>query len=433
MSEISVIIPTHNRANLLTKHLQLLKEQSLPPDSFEVIVVADGCTDNTAAEVRRLELPYRITFLEQNPTTGASSARNRGAAAAQAGVLLFLDDDMEPCRDLLWAHLRVHRATPGCVVLGYYPMQRPEERESIFTKRTRLWWAERLEARSRPDYRFSFYDLCTGNVSIAKHVFEHAGGFDESMGKLASGEDYELGYRLLRNRVRFYFARDAESVHHSTVSWESELQRVKEDGYGQAVMARKHPELFREFNISRLSRLSESTLLRPAWIALWRFPVISAAPIAVLHGITRLLLAMGFWPWRLHRILKAYAYWTGVKLALGSLYNWERLAQDAPQEFPDCSEVDLDISRDLQNLNEFMHEHSPVDAIRVFADGHPVGRIEPWAPGEALRPPHVRAELVRGFSSVLLGELTNRTTLSATNPCETLEWLSTSGEDRLRQ
>jgi GT2 family glycosyltransferase len=420
MIEISVIVPTHNRVELLTKHLLLLKEQSLAPDSFEVIVAADGCTDNTAARVRRLELPYRVTVLEQNPGTGASSARNRGAAAAQPGVLLFLDDDMEPCRDLLRAHLRVHRATPRCVVLGYYPMHPPEEGESIFTKHTRLWWAERLAARGRTDYRFSFYDLCTGNVSMGKDVFEHAGGFDDSIGKLGSGEDYELGYRLIRNRVQFHFARDAESVHHSRVSWESELRRTKEEGYGQAIMAGKHPELFYEFNIARLSRLSESTLLRPAWVALWKFPFLSDAPMAVVHAIARFLIGINAMHlfWKLQKALNAHAYWTGVKQAFGPLSNWERLAQDAPHEPPNYREVDLDVSRDLPDLDEFMRRHWPVDAIRVSANGQPVGRIAPWVAAEPLRPVHVRALLVGRFSGVLLGELIGRTNLSVLNSQE---------------
>jgi GT2 family glycosyltransferase len=283
MIEISVVIPTHNRAELLKRHLLLFGEQSLDPERFEVIVSADGCTDGTAEMARALEVPYRLSVVEKNPGTGAAGARNRGAATATAELLLFLDDDMEPKPKLLEAHLQSHRALPNSVVLGYYPMYPPEQGESVLTQYARLWWAERLELRSRPDYRFSFYDLCTGNVSLTKPVFEKAGGFEESISQLGSGEDYELGYRLIRQRVPFQFARHAESVHHSRVTLAVNLRRMKQDGFGQAIIARKHPELFWEFNVSRLSRLSESTLLRPLWQALWKHPGITDAPMAVVR------------------------------------------------------------------------------------------------------------------------------------------------------
>src|SRR5260370_24686334 len=145
MIEISVISPTHNRSKLLERHLLLLKEQSLPLDNFEVIVSADGCTDDTPSVVRNLDVPYRITLLERNPGTGAAGARNRGAAVARADVLLFLDDDMEPARELLSAHVRAHQSIPESVVLGYYPMPPAEEGESLFTQYAQLWWGERFE------------------------------------------------------------------------------------------------------------------------------------------------------------------------------------------------------------------------------------------------------------------------------------------------
>ena len=407
MIEITVVIPTHNRARVLAKHLHLFKEQSLSPENFEVIVSADGCTDDTADIVRQLEVPYRLSLIEQMPGTGAAGARNRGAAAAKANILLFLDDDMEPTRELLRAHLEAHRSMPNGVVLGYYPMPPPEEGESHFVKFARLWWAERFAGRTKPDYRFSFYDLCTGNVSIAKHVFQNAGGFDETISNLGAGEDYELGYRLIRQRVPFHYASEAESVHHSDVTLAIHMRRMREDGYGQAIMTRKHPELFWEFNVSRLSRLSDSTLLRPVWVALWKFPFLTNAPMSVVRMMARISLAMNVDSLfqRLHRVLRAHAYWQGVVAALGSVSVWERLRQDAPIYPPECREVDLDVTQDLQCLEEFIEAHWPVDAIRVYASGEPVGRIAPRAAFETLNASHVRSMLVNQFGSVLLAEL----------------------------
>jgi GT2 family glycosyltransferase len=407
---ISVVLPTHDRASLLAKHLLQLKEQSLPVEEFEVIVVADGCTDDTAAIISGLNVPYRLTVLQQNPGAGASAARNRGAALALGDVVLFLDDDMEPRRDLLQAHLAAHGKRAGGVVLGYYPMQPPQKGESVFTKVDRLWWAEKFSHLALSNHRFTFKDFCTGNVSVAKSAFNEAGGFDDAIGGAGAGEDYELGYRLIKNRVPFQYVPAAESVHHSTSSWDASLRRATEEGYGHAIIARKHPEVFHEFNIARLSRLSESMLLRPVWIALWKFPALAEPPATALLLVARILLAMDVQSlfWKLQGILRGHAYWKGVRVALRSLPNWERLAQDAPYKPENFHEVDLDVSRDLIALDDFIREHWPVEAIRVFVSGQAVGRIPPLAGVEALSAQHVRACLVERFGSALLGELVTR-------------------------
>jgi predicted O-methyltransferase YrrM len=97
---------------------------------------------------------------------------------------------------------------------------------------------------------------------------------------------------------------------------------------------------------------------------------------------------------------------------MGTLSKYERLAQDAPFEPITCREFDFDISTDLPNLDEFVYEHSPIDALRVSAAGRPVGRIAPYAPGEALRAPHIKHLLVSCFGSSVLAELATRNQLS---------------------
>jgi glycosyltransferase involved in cell wall biosynthesis len=407
---ISVVIPTHNRARLLAKHLLQLKDQSLPPEQFEVIVVADGCMDDTATILRGLALPYRLTVLEQTPRAGASAARNRGAEAAQADVLLFLDDDMEPRAGLLRAHLNAQQAMAGGVVVGYFPMQAPQKGESVFTKATRLWWADRFHELALPNHRFSLKDFCTGNVSLVRRAFHNAGGFDEAIGQSGAGEDYELGYRLLKNKVLFQYAPAAETLHASTSSWDATLQRAREEGYGQAIIVQRHPELLYGFNTSRLSRLSDSILLRPLWVAIWRYPVLARPAVAAVRMIARIFLSLNVQSlfWKLQEVLRGHAYWIGLRNALGSLSAWERLAQDAPYQPENLHEVDFDVSRDLIALDDFMQEHAPVDAMRVFVSGQPIGRIPPRIGAEPLRAQHVRALLVERFAPVLLGELVSR-------------------------
>ncbi len=88
MSQWSVVIPTYNRAHLLSATLASLPPAS--PESLEVIVVDDGSADDTAGVVARCGRPVR--FLQQ-AQRGPGAARNLGWDHAQGRYVLFLDSD----------------------------------------------------------------------------------------------------------------------------------------------------------------------------------------------------------------------------------------------------------------------------------------------------------------------------------------------------
>src|SRR5882757_4222615 len=88
---ISVIIPAHNEERYLRRTLDAVKSQDY--DWFEIIVVANGCTDATAEVARGL--CNRLITLSQK---SLGVARNLGARLAKGELLLFLDADtiLEP-------------------------------------------------------------------------------------------------------------------------------------------------------------------------------------------------------------------------------------------------------------------------------------------------------------------------------------------------
>ena len=90
--EISVVICTHNRAGYLTKALQSLSAQSLNPDSYEVIVVDNGSTDNTR-EVYENIIGKTNWIYVHDPVVGLSHARNTGWGDAKGKFIAFMDDD----------------------------------------------------------------------------------------------------------------------------------------------------------------------------------------------------------------------------------------------------------------------------------------------------------------------------------------------------
>ena len=77
--EFSIVLPTYNRAQLLCKTLQALKDQSISPRCYEVIIVDDGSGDETANMVRHIQKAYPVPlryFYQANRKQGA--ARNLG-------------------------------------------------------------------------------------------------------------------------------------------------------------------------------------------------------------------------------------------------------------------------------------------------------------------------------------------------------------------
>lgn len=94
-STISVIIPTHNRADLLARALRSLSEVRGYVAGDEVLVVANACTDGTEGVVEGLRLDFPVELrvcTEGNPSL--NGARNRGASEADGDLLAFIDDDV---------------------------------------------------------------------------------------------------------------------------------------------------------------------------------------------------------------------------------------------------------------------------------------------------------------------------------------------------
>jgi glycosyltransferase involved in cell wall biosynthesis len=89
---VSIIIPTYNGTNTIVRLLDGLKDQSMSPQSFEVIVVDDGSAYDEKL-ITSLDYPYHLIFIRQS-NQGATIARNNGALQSRGEVLVFIDDDV---------------------------------------------------------------------------------------------------------------------------------------------------------------------------------------------------------------------------------------------------------------------------------------------------------------------------------------------------
>lgn len=228
--ELSVVIPTFNRRDMLRDMLLTFCDQTLSPKRFEVIVVVDGSTDGTWEMFNELQTPFRLKPLYQENggqgsdvfSSGVSIARNKGANAAEGGTLLFLDDDLLPRPELLEAHANFHRDDSRAVVLGRllpaigrYPNKKGWNvwEEEVLANHYRL-----MGEGDRPPAGWRLY---SGNFSVNRRMFLEVGAFDLKLGHIR-GEDVELGFRLEDAGAGFYFGSDAGAEHlgfRTFISW----------------------------------------------------------------------------------------------------------------------------------------------------------------------------------------------------------------------
>ena len=242
--DVSIVIPTHNRRDAAARALQALSRQCCSPTALEIILVADGCTDDTGGlSTADWSLPVRV--LEQRHA-GPAAARNRGAAAAKGDLLIFLDDDIEVLPGFVAAHVEAH-APADSVVIGYLPPQL-QGRRDLFSVMLRAWWEAMFERMRDPGHRFAYSDLLSGNFSVSRSLFERAGGFDET---LRCHEDYELGYRLIAAGARFQFAPAAAGWHHEHTDLARALRRKRDEGRADVALARKYPKLAASLPLAR--------------------------------------------------------------------------------------------------------------------------------------------------------------------------------------
>jgi glycosyltransferase involved in cell wall biosynthesis len=216
--KLSVVTPTYNRQARLARVLSAFERQSIELGMFEVVVVDDGSSDGTKAYLASYAGPLRLRSLSQ-ANAGPARARNAGIEAAQGDIVVFVDDDVEPCEMLLEEHLRSHELEQNVVVMG------PLASLPYYAQPWIAWEQAKVEAQyaamTRGDWQPSFRQFWTGNASLARRHLLSAGLFDPTF---LRAEDIELGLRLRDRGLSFRFNPRARGVHHaerSLPSWEA--------------------------------------------------------------------------------------------------------------------------------------------------------------------------------------------------------------------
>jgi glycosyltransferase involved in cell wall biosynthesis len=182
MTCVSVIIPTHNRADVLARAVASVLGQTWA--DLELIVVDDGSTDATSAVLAEFDDP-RLTGMHQE-NKGVSSARNRGIAASGGGYIALLDSDDYWMPDKLEKQVRFMAESGFAICQTDEIWIRNGQRVNPRFKHAKPagWFLERS------------LELCLISpscVMFTRELWQELGPFDE---RLPACEDYSLWLRV---------------------------------------------------------------------------------------------------------------------------------------------------------------------------------------------------------------------------------------------
>ncbi|NIP38549.1 MAG: glycosyltransferase [Candidatus Dadabacteria bacterium] len=178
----TVIIPTFNREDFISSAVDSVLGQTFY--NFELLIVDDGSTDNTAQMLNEYS-DNRIRYFYQE-NRGISSARNKGIEESKGKYIAFLDSDDR------WIPEKLERVSE---YINKFPDIKIFHTNEVWYRNSKL--LNQKKKHKKPDGYVYFHALplcCVGmsTAVVKKELFDEIGKFDES---LAACEDYDLWLR----------------------------------------------------------------------------------------------------------------------------------------------------------------------------------------------------------------------------------------------
>ncbi len=185
--KVSVIVPALNEEKYIGYLFKGLKEQSFK--DFEVIVADGGSTDRTREIAKKNGAKVVV-----EKRRGIARGRNAGAKVAKGELLVFIDADTMPTKDLLKAYVENVKGDVVAATGPILPLEKTNKRTELGYKFVSIFFVKLAIKIGRPS-------IVGSNFAVKREAFEKAGRFNDN---LITYEDWDLSKRLKKlGRIKY--------------------------------------------------------------------------------------------------------------------------------------------------------------------------------------------------------------------------------------
>jgi glycosyltransferase involved in cell wall biosynthesis len=194
---VTVVVDTFNHEHFIENALSSVLEQDCPKNEFEIIVVDDGSTDNTASVLRRFAGDLRV-IAKQNG--GQASAFNAAIPLARGELVSFLDGDDWWSREKLSIVLSAFSADPELGVVGHSFYEVDEIQKQV---RAVVAEFDLVAIKEKADGIAFSSRMCffgTSRVTIRKRILSSIGPLPEAL--VLEADEFMSTVAIAKSRAR---------------------------------------------------------------------------------------------------------------------------------------------------------------------------------------------------------------------------------------
>lgn len=243
MNFVSVVVPVYNAELMIGACIEALLAQDYPKEHYEIIIVDNGSSDQTAQIIKQ----YPVKYLLENTAQSSYAARNKGAQEAKGETLAFTDADCVADPNWLKNGIKAFADEKVGCVAGEIQAAHPEsDIEKYLAEKNEL-----SQIKTSPDFPLPYPK--TANAFYRKDVFDIIGFFEQ---KWISGGDADFAWRMqLETSYKLVFDSKALVRHKHRATIRQMFNQCCKWGGGYSLLVKKYK-----------SQIKSRTVKQKIWI-----------------------------------------------------------------------------------------------------------------------------------------------------------------------